>query len=59
MREYVVKITEILEKVVFINADNQEDAHKRVREDYKNGEYILNADNFVDVEFELKGEFVF
>ena len=58
MKEYVIKITEILEKVVFVNADSQEDAHKRVREDYKNGECILNADNFVNVEFELKGEFV-
>lgn len=58
MKEYVITITEVLERTVFINADNQEEAHERARADWNNGAFILDADDFVDVEFELKGELV-
>ena len=56
MKEYAIKITEVLEKIVFINASNQEEAHERARADWNNGAFILDADDLVDVEFELKGE---
>lgn len=51
MKEYAVTITETLEKVVFISADNQTEAEELAREQWNSGIYILDADNFDDVSF--------
>lgn len=56
MKEYAVKITEILEKVVFVSADSVLEAEETTREQWNSGIYILDADNFSDVKFEVKRE---
>ena len=56
MKEYAVKITETLEKVVYVQADNPLEAEELVQEQYNRSEYILDADNFVGVEFEVERE---
>lgn len=38
---YVVEITETLQKWIQVEAENQEEAEKIVREDYKNEEIVL------------------
>ena len=55
MKQYAVKITEILEKVVFVSADSTCEAEEIAREQWNSGIYILDADNFSDVKFEAKG----
>lgn len=54
MKEYAVKITETLEKVVYVQADDEYDAECQVQDAWDNGECILDADDFVIATFELK-----
>jgi hypothetical protein len=56
MKEYAVKVTETLEKVVYVQAENMYNAEEIAQEQYNRGEYILDADNFVGVEFEIESE---
>ena len=52
MKQYTVKITEILEKEVLVSADSILEAEEIAREQWNSGIYILDADNFVDVKVE-------
>ena len=56
MKEYAVKITETLEKIVYVQAESMYNAEEIAQEQYNRGEYILDADNFVGVEFEIERE---
>lgn len=51
MKKYEFIIEEMLSKVVKIDADNYADAEKIVREQYKNEEIVLDAENlaFYDI----------
>ena len=56
MKEYAVKITETLEKVVIVSADSILEAEETVREQWNSGIYVLDADNFADVKVEVESE---
>lgn len=51
MPEYEVTITETLTKTVLIDAETVERAYEKVREKWHDSEYILGAEDFVEVEF--------
>ena len=51
MKTYKVKITETLEKVVEVEAEDRDEAEQIVSDAWHNSEYILDADNFTGVEF--------
>jgi len=51
MKEHTVTITETLRKEISIEAKNPQDALRLVEENWKNGEYILDADDFSGVVF--------
>ena len=51
MKEYDVTITETLEMTVTVEAESREEARQKVADNWKNGEYILDAESFKDVEF--------
>ena len=51
MNEYDIAIRETLEMTVTVEAESREEARRMVAERWKNGEYILDADSFKDVEF--------
>ena len=51
MKEYKVVIKEILKKTVIVEAENKSDALNKAEEQWKAGEYILDADHFEKVEF--------
>ena len=53
MREFEAMIIETLVKTVTVEADSIEEAYIKVRENWHNGEYILDAGNFLDVEFNV------
>ena len=55
MREYEVTITETLEMTVAVEAESREEAQQIASDNWKNGDYILDADNFKDVTFRTKG----
>ena len=49
--KYKVNIEELLNKVVEVEAANDEEAEEKVRSMYKSGAIILDASNFNSVEF--------
>lgn len=54
MAKYKVVIVETLSRIVEIEVDeswDENDALETVRNDYNDGEIILNAEDFDDVEF--------
>ena len=51
MKKFKVEITETLQKIVEVEANNKEEAVHKVMKMYKNEEVILDYDNFVDVSF--------
>lgn len=51
MKEFNITITETLRKKVTVEAESLEDARDIVETAWKNSEYILDAENFVGVEF--------
>lgn len=51
MAGYKVEIMETLRHVVEVEAGNQKMAEQIVNDRWKDGEYILDADNFAGVEF--------
>ena len=55
-KEYKVLITETLQKTVIVEAESEQEAHRRVSDAWKNAEYILDADSFQGVEFHVMGE---
>ena len=53
MKEYEVNIVETLKKTVTVEAESPEDAKYQVQKAWSKGEYILDADDFSGLEFEL------
>lgn len=53
-KEFEITITEILKQTVIVKADNPENAKQIVCDNWHKGEYVLDADNFVGVDFEIK-----
>lgn len=51
MKKFDVKITEILQKNVEIEAKNYEEAERIARERWEKSEYVLGADDFKTVDY--------
>lgn len=52
--KYEVTITETLQRTIIVEADNQSEAEEIVEKRWINVEYVLNASDFVDVDFNAK-----
>lgn len=53
MKKYKVEIEEILNRIVEVDAENEDEAYMKVKEMYKNCEIVLMAEDFVDVEISV------
>jgi hypothetical protein len=51
MKIYKVEITETLQATVEIEANSPEEAEEIVETQWKDGAFVLGADNFTDVQF--------
>lgn len=56
MKEFGINIRETLETQVTVKADNEENALREAERRWKDGEYILDADNFQGVDFWMDGK---
>lgn len=56
MKEYDVKITEILERTVTVQASSKEEAEEKVNAAWSNSEYVLDSEDFVGVDFKTESE---
>lgn len=54
MKYFYTFVTETLTRPVVVKAENQEEAEQKVVDAYYNGKFVLDAADFVDVEFETK-----
>lgn len=52
MKEFVVTITETLEKTVIVEADSKDDALQIAEDMWKDGDIILDAESFTGVEYQ-------
>ena len=53
---YKVAVTELLRKIVVVEARDETDAHQRVSDAWQNGEYLLDGRDFDGAEFHVLGE---
>lgn len=53
MPKFKTEVTETLQYTEIIEADNQEEAIKKLKEKYDNQEIILDSDNHVSTEFHV------
>lgn len=56
MKKYTVKITEILEREVEVDAATEEKAIHRIEKNYKDEVIILDSSDFSEVDFEVVEE---
>lgn len=54
MKYFYTFVTETLTRPVVVKAENQEEAEQKVIDAYYNGKFVLDAADFVDVEFDTK-----
>lgn len=54
MKYFYTFVTETLTRPVVVKAENQEEAEQKVIDAYYNGKFVLDAADFVDVNFETK-----
>ena len=55
-KNYKVRITETLVMTVDVEAHSRDEAEQITSDNWHNSDYILDADNFVGVEFEATEE---
>lgn len=53
MKTFKFEITETLQKTINIEAENEIDAYKLINDMYKNGDIILDTDDFIDKEINI------
>ena len=56
MRKFLVEITETLCKDVLVEASDERDAERIVRERWLDSEYVLDYEDCLDVKFQTKEE---
>lgn len=56
MKEFDVTITEKLQTVVSVEAETAEEAKQMVSDQWRSGDHVLDAENFVDVDFDISAE---
>ena len=54
MKYFYTFVTETLTRPVVVKAENQEEAEQKVIDAYYNGNFVLDAADFVDVNFDTK-----
>ena len=50
MKVFKIEITETLQRIIEIEAKNEEEAHRKVKEMYQEEEIVLDSSDFVETE---------
>lgn len=56
MKRYYVSVTETLNKVVSVDANNKDEATKKVRKEYLNDNINLNSGDYVDYDIDIEDD---
>lgn len=54
MKEFYAFVTETLSRPVVVKAETKEEAEQKVIDAYYNGKFVLDASDFVDVNFDTR-----
>jgi hypothetical protein len=53
MKKYKIEVKETLSRIIEVDASSQEEAYSKVKDLYQAEEIVLDADDFVEAEFEV------
>lgn len=56
MATFKIQITETLQRVVEVEANNYDEAEDKVNEDYRNGDIVLDYSDYMSTEIERFGD---
>lgn len=56
MKSFDIEITETLQRTVSVAADSREEAEQMVDDGWHNGDYVLDSEDFIDVDFKTVEE---
>lgn len=56
MKSFDIEITETLQRTVSVVADSREEAEQMVDDGWHNGDYVLDSEDFIDIDFKTVGE---
>ena len=56
MKSFDIEITETLQRTVSVIADSREEAEQMVDDGWHNVDYVLDSEDFIDVDFKTVGE---
>lgn len=51
MKTYYISVTETLNKIVEVHAENEQEALQKAEDSYYNDEFELDSEDFVDTQF--------
>ena len=54
MTRYRIEVTEMLSRIVEMDAENEDDAVEMVRQMYRNCDLVLDASDYVETEISVK-----
>ena len=54
MTKYRIEVTEVLSRIVEMEAENEDDAVEMVRQMYRNCDLVLDASDYVETEISVK-----
>ena len=56
MKKYSIEVLEVLSRIVEVEASDEEDAIKQVRQKYRKCEIVLDDPDYKETEFSVKDE---
>ena len=54
MTRYRIEVTEMLSRIVEMDAENEDDAVEMVRQMYRNCDLVLDASDYIETEISVK-----
>ena len=55
MAKFAIEIVETLSKIVYVEAESDEQAYEMVADDYRHQRIVLDAEDFIDYYFDCLG----
>ncbi len=53
MKTFIIEITETLQKQIQVDADSEEDAIYKIKNQYNQTNIVLDESNYIDTQFDL------
>ena len=54
MKKYRIEVTEVLSRIIEMDAENEDEAVEMVRQMYRNCDLVLDASDYVETEISVK-----